>query len=86
MKQQAKCKIVFVLVHRKGITILNPRVSVQSSELVPLTRLEVLLLPTFGSRGGATLAYGGGGGGSQFRRLNRHSGTLYSKPSSLPIT
>jgi len=28
----------------------------------------------------------GGGGGSQFRRLNRHSGTLYSKPSSLPTT
>jgi hypothetical protein len=40
----------------------------------PLTRKRVLL-PLFGSKGD-TLACGGRGGGTQFRRRDRHPGTL----------
>jgi hypothetical protein len=34
--------------------------------------------PSFGSKRGDTLACGGGGGGTQFRRRDRHSGTHYN--------
>jgi hypothetical protein len=33
--------------------------------------------PPFGSKGGDTLACGGGGGGTQFLRMGRHSGSWY---------
>ena len=53
----------------------SARLSVYLSELGPLIRKRVLL-PPFGSKRGDTLACGGGRGGTQFQRRERHSGTL----------
>ncbi len=50
----------------------------QSSKLGPphpLTRRSVASPPPLGPKD-ETLACGGGGGGTQFRRWDRHSGTL----------
>ncbi len=53
------------------------RLSVQSSELGhPTPSPASECCPTRESKGGDTLACGGGGGGTQFRRRDRHSGTL----------
>jgi hypothetical protein len=52
----------------------SSRLFLQSSELGPPLTLR-WVCPPFWFRGG-TLAYGGGGGGSQFGRGSRHCGTL----------
>jgi hypothetical protein len=53
----------------------------------PLTCKRDLAPPPFssGEGGGGTLACGRGGGGSQFGRRNRHSGTLGSRYSIIPL-
>ena len=55
--------------------VKSARLSVYLPELGPLIRKRVLL-PLFGSKRGDTLACGGGRGGTQFQRRDRHSGTL----------
>jgi hypothetical protein len=63
-------------------SIQSTRVSIQSSKLGPPTPSHESKggSPLGPKWGGATLACGEGGGGTQFRRLDRHSGTLYSNP------
>ncbi len=65
--------------HTKSIQ--SARVSGQSSELAPLATECV---PPRIQVGGDTLACGEEVGGSQFRRRDRHYGTLYTIPFSLP--
>jgi hypothetical protein len=61
------------------------RLSIQSSELgSPLITRKRVLSP-FGSKGEDTLACGGGGWGTQFRRRDRQSGTLQYMYTIIPL-
>ncbi len=59
-------------------SIQSTRLSFQSSELGPLNPSPgMFLLPPLSSRGGDTLACGGRGGRTQFRRRDRHCDTQF---------
>jgi hypothetical protein len=65
------------------------KLSVPSSELGPPPPPTSECCSPLGSTGGDTLACEGGGGGTQFRRRDRHSGTLcilYNNPSTLRVS
>jgi hypothetical protein len=66
---------VYIFIELASQNIKSARLSVYLRGLGPLIRKRVLL-PPFGSKRGDTLACGGGGGGTQFQRRDRHCGTL----------
>ncbi len=67
---------------RLVLDVISTKMSVKSSELGSPTPSPAIegVSPPIRSLGGATFACGGGGGGTQFRRLDKHSITLNSNP------